>query len=73
MGARVLTPRIVVAGTSSGAGKTTVATGLLAALQRRGMTPQGAKVDPDRFGPGEAAHAARRADRRLEPTIRRRK
>ncbi|WP_368069313.1 hypothetical protein, partial [Nitriliruptor sp.] len=37
-------PRIVVAGTRSGVGKTTVATGLMAALSARGLTVSGHKV-----------------------------
>jgi CobQ/CobB/MinD/ParA nucleotide binding domain/CobB/CobQ-like glutamine amidotransferase domain len=36
-------PRLVIAGTSSGVGKTTVATGLLAALRARGIKPAGSR------------------------------
>ncbi|MGH3610764.1 MAG: hypothetical protein ACRDRD_22135, partial [Pseudonocardiaceae bacterium] len=39
--------RLVVAAPASGAGKTTVATGLMAALWRRGTTMAGFKVGPD--------------------------
>ena len=38
-GDRVVIPRIVIAGTSSGAGKTTIATGLMAALAARQRRP----------------------------------
>src|SRR5438552_934095 len=41
-----LGPRLVVAGTHSGVGKTTVATGLMAALARRGVGVAAAKVGP---------------------------
>ncbi|HZA88023.1 MAG TPA: hypothetical protein VE466_14200, partial [Acidimicrobiales bacterium] len=47
-----LGPRIVVAGTHSGVGKTTAATGLLAALRAAGHRPAAAKVGPDFIDPG---------------------
>ena len=40
-------PRIVVAATQSGAGKTTLVAGLLAALRARGLSVQSFKVGPD--------------------------
>ena len=40
-------PRIIIAGTHSGVGKTTIVTGLLAALKQQGFTVQSYKVGPD--------------------------
>ncbi|MFV1977607.1 MAG: cobyrinate a,c-diamide synthase, partial [Candidatus Scalindua sp.] len=62
-------PRIMIAGTNSGVGKTTVTLGIMSALVQKGINVQGFKAGPDYIDPSHHTFVTGNASRNLDTWV----